>query len=152
MHPAKAGGTFAWSPSACVRIRHSGSLILAVAGLASASAMAQQLTGRPPSGKLPREVRMQTILHEAEQLARQAALPAAGLTRELANRGISIREDGRVHVEIVGPRGAKALSADDLKGFGGEVQSTWLHRTDAYVPVVQLTAGWTRWAARGPPR
>jgi hypothetical protein len=50
-----------------------------------------------------------------------------------------MRKDGKVHVEIVGPQGERALSASALAPFGGEIDRSWRHRVDAWVPLQRLS-------------
>jgi len=82
---------------------------------------------------------MQTILFDAEQLAAETTVPFVQLQQELGNQGITMDDIGRVHVEIVGPPGSKALSARVINQFGGEVTNTWLHRAEAWIPIGQLS-------------
>jgi hypothetical protein len=51
-----------------------------------------------------------------------------------------MRADGKVNVEIVGPPGSPALTTAALTPFGGEVDNTWRHRVEAWIPVEQLSA------------
>lgn len=60
---------------------------------------------------MPKELPMQSLLFDAEQMAAKTTLSITGLQQELEDRGITMDNNGRVHVEIVGPSGGKALSA-----------------------------------------
>ncbi|MBI4580495.1 MAG: hypothetical protein HY718_12380, partial [Planctomycetes bacterium] len=112
------------------------------------TAWAQNLQGKPgrhPAKNLP----LQSILYDAEahatgvlraaRAANQAA-PVAQLKRDLTARGLKLRDDAKVQVEIVGPEGAAALDPKVIAPLGGEVSSAWRNRVDGWVPVEALTA------------
>jgi hypothetical protein len=88
---------------------------------------------------MPKGLPMQSILFDAEQMAVEVPVPFTQLKRRLENRGITMDHKGRVHVEIIGPPGSKALSADVIAKFGGEVSNTWRHRVEAWIPIGQLS-------------
>ncbi len=93
----------------------------------------------PPEPAMPKDLPMQSQLYEAQQLAERLALRGAALRTALAERGLKLDSEDRIHVEIVGPSGTAAVDATLLDEFGARVDRTWLHRTDAWVPVDQLT-------------
>ncbi|MHC4675837.1 MAG: S8/S53 family peptidase [Planctomycetota bacterium] len=104
-------------------------------------ALAQRvLAQRAPKAMVPRmakDLRMQSALFDAEMDAR--LLPVAEARGVLGRRGIQMRKDGKVHVEIVGPQGGSALPASALLPFGGEVEGSWRHRVDAWIPLQRLS-------------
>ena len=92
---------------------------------------------------------MQSVLYDVEQAAAQRAPgPIAAFQQELAGRHLRLRDDNKIHVEIVGPEGAPALNLQAIARFGGELDDHGLvpgdgrfaSRTDAWIPVNQLTA------------
>lgn len=104
-------------------------------------ALAQRALGQqaphPPAPRMPKSLRMQSTLFEAEIDARSLAVAEArGL---LGRRGIRMRKDGKVHVEIVGSPGGTGLAASALAPFGGEVEGSWRHRVDAWIPLQRLS-------------
>jgi hypothetical protein len=121
-------------------------LCVALALLVS-MASAQQMAHAPPDGEqIPQAppqrkigLPMQTILFDAEQLAAQTTMFPVQLQQELADRGITVDDNGRVHVEIVGPPGSRALSAEVCDQFGGEVTNTWMNRVEAWIPIGHLS-------------
>jgi hypothetical protein len=68
------------------------------------------------------------------------SLTVRELQDELQLRYITLADDGAVHVEIIGPEGALAVTGDLVESFGGELESTWRHRAEAWVPAEQLSA------------
>lgn len=83
---------------------------------------------------------MQTILYEAELLARELG-PArrAELRLELRRRQTSLDDEGLVHVEVVGPRGEPPVPEEVLLESGATLRGTWRHRADVLAPVERLT-------------
>ncbi len=118
------------------------SLLLAALVAGPASSLAQLLGEPPPRTELPADVetRLRIVLYEAELAAAREGVTMAQLQQDLGRRGLEVRDDGKVHVEIVGPQGAKAIKAAQIAPFGGEVTNTWRHRIDAYLPIKQLSA------------
>jgi hypothetical protein len=113
----------------------------------TSGASAQQILQAPPNGEqIPQappgrkiDLPMQTILFDAERLAAETTVQFVQLQQELEDRGITMDDHGRVHVEIVGPPDSRALSASVIKPFGGEVTNTWLHRAEAWIPIGELS-------------
>ncbi len=120
----------------------SSTLIAIMASVAIlATAGAQDLKDSPRSPiKLAPDIRMQTILYEAEQLAAgRAADEFQTLQRELRDREITLSDDGKVHTEIIGPEGAAPLAAELIERVGGDITNTWRNRREAWVPIQRLT-------------
>jgi hypothetical protein len=67
------------------------------------------------------------------------ALPLAQRQEQLRQRGITMNDDGKVHVEIVGPEGSQALPASVITPFGAVVTNVWGRRLEAWIPMDQLT-------------
>ncbi len=111
---------------------------LLVAGVASA-ALGQQLPKPPPSA-MPEDLPMPTTLYDAQRFAARSPLAVADLIEAMRQRGVTMRDDRRVEVEIVGRRGSAAVGADTLARFGGEVVGTWRHRSHVWIPVDKLDA------------
>jgi hypothetical protein len=122
-------------------------LLCVTLALLVSMASAQQMAQAPPDGEqipqappgLKIDLPMQTILFDAEQLAAQTTMPLVQLRQEMEDRGITLDGNGRVHVEIVGPPGSRALSAEVIEKTGGEVTNTWLNRVEAWIPIGQLS-------------
>ena len=104
---------------------------------ASAQQESDQLPPPPDSGAA-KSLPMQSVLFEAAQLAKDTGASPLELRAELARRGITVDDNGRVHVEIVGPIGSPAVSQDAIALFGGAVSNTWRHRSDAWIPASRL--------------
>lgn len=117
---------------------------------------AQVVPVNPRPIEMPPDARMQSGLYKAEQLARKRfpllALEisdskageffpdvSAEVRQELERRQINLRNDLRVHVEIVGQPGGDPVSPALLRAVGAERHVTWRHRVDAWVPIHQLT-------------
>lgn len=119
------------------------SVLLAVAALAAViPTAAQDMKGPPPKPAMPRDLRMQSQLYDAETLAKTApnltaAIPALKASLEL--QSIKLDDSGRVLCEIVGPEGGTALSADVIKPFGAEVTGAWKNRAEALIPITSLS-------------
>jgi len=113
-------------------------LMLVVSGI-SAQQNGEQMPLPPPESKMPQDLPMQSILFGAEQLVADTKIPVAQLKNELENRGITMDEDGRVHVEIIGPPGGKSVSERVITQLDGKVTNTWRHRTEAWIPIGQLS-------------
>ncbi len=98
------------------------------------------LPATPPRITPPSGAPMQTILYEAELLARDLG-PArrAQLRQALDRRMIAMDADGLVHVEIVGPIGAEPVTAERMAESGARLQGTWRHRADVFAPVERLS-------------
>jgi len=91
---------------------------------------------------------MQSILYEAEEHARPViqaaraqnrALPILDLKQNMRTRGLRLRDDAKVQVEIIGPVGAGPIDPKVVAPFGGEITNTWQNRADLWVPVEALT-------------
>ncbi len=87
---------------------------------------------------MPDDLPMQSILYDAAWLSRSWDLSGEELADALLRRGIALRSDGKVHVEIVGPEGWPAIDRDLLAKFGADVDNIWRHRTDVWIPIGQL--------------
>lgn len=98
------------------------------------------LPANPPRIRPPLGAPMQSILREAELLARDLG-PArrTELELELRRRQISLDEDGLVHVEIVGPVGDAPVSEELVRKSGARLHGTWRHRADVFAPIERLT-------------
>lgn len=108
---------------------------------AFSEAWAQDLSQAPTARKPPPELRMQTILWDAEDLANDL-LPQGrdnDLKQELTRRGMVLRDDNKIQVEIIGQEGGAPVGPQMLEPFGGEISNVWRHRVDAWVPVVRLS-------------
>lgn len=104
-------------------------------------ALGQQLPPLPPPPppRMPKDLPMQSTLYDAEQLARTGRFSLNELQGELDLRGITLSDEGMVHIEIVGPSGSKGVSNAFVESFGGGVENRWRHRADAWIPVHELT-------------
>lgn len=54
-------------------------------------------------------------------------------------RGLTVDTQGRIFVEIVGPTGGKSVLPKLINKFGGQVGDSWRHRTEAWIPINQLS-------------
>jgi len=125
------------------RIKRSGVPALARAILVGASvpaAASGQLLPAPPEPSMSKTLPMQSILYDAERLSLAEGISPEQLADELGNRSIRLRDDGKVHVEVIGPPGAAAVANDVLEPFGGEIETVWRHRADGWIPVGKLSA------------
>src|SRR5262245_51596670 len=113
---------------------------LACSILAAVSTASGQLLLPPPAPEIPADLPIAAILYDAQQLASQRSLSINELRVALQQRGVQLRDDGKVHVEVVGPKGAIAVRADFLAPFGGEISSTWRRRADTWIPIDRLAA------------
>jgi hypothetical protein len=100
-------------------------------------ALSQQLPPPPPP-RMPKDLPMQSTLYDAEQLAATERLTLNQLKEQLGYRDITLSAEGLVHVEIVGPEGEEALSSSVITRLGGQVDTQWRHRLDAWVPIEEL--------------
>ncbi|MGI9015099.1 MAG: S8 family serine peptidase [Phycisphaerales bacterium] len=115
-------------------------LLAAAALLASAqAALAQDLPPEAPNS-IKTDLPMQTTLLEAERMALVPGADIDSVRTELAGRAITVREDGMVHCEVVGPENDEAITQDDLRMVNGEVTNRWRNRADVYIPITQLSA------------
>ena len=102
------------------------------------AARAQLLPQPPPPSRMPRDLRMHSVLWEAQtDLASKPLLDATERALELGRRGLTVHE-GRVHVEIVAPEGVDAGSRVNVAPFGGRVDRSYLNHVDAWVPPDRL--------------
>jgi len=83
---------------------------------------------------------LQSPLQDAERFAAIEQMPVSELQARFAKRGITLSDAGRVHVEIVGPKGAEPVAAEFVESFGGTVEGSWRHRVDCWLPVERLSA------------
>ncbi len=104
----------------------------------------QRVPPRHPAKSLP----MQSILYDAgthaEQIFQAAratnqAPPIAELKKNMAGRGLRMRDDAKIQVEIVGPAGAGPIDPKVVAPLGGEITNTWQNRADLWVPAEALT-------------
>ncbi len=106
------------------------------------SVAAQDIKGPPPKPAMPKELPLQSILFDVEQLAKAqpnlaAALPQLKVSLDL--QGINLDDAGKVLCEIIGPEGGAAISADVIAPFGGEITATWQRRAEALIPITALS-------------
>lgn len=125
--------TGAWFGRMGLRLSLAATIIL----LAMPGAAARPRDG--PTHQMPKDLPMQSILYDAEQVASRQVLSLTQLQQVMDNRGIALDDQGLVHVEIVGPEGGAALPAKAVEPFGGRVTNTWGRRTEAWIPVDQLS-------------
>jgi hypothetical protein len=138
-----------------------GSCLLGACSLAQAQVVGAapvSLPSNPAKVVLPEGASMQTILYEAQLFAGDLlpfalldVLPAGVSLRDIApvqfatvqdeldRRGISLRNDGRVNVEIIGQQGQPAVNAQLIEAVGGHFNGEWQHRRDVWIPIHQLT-------------
>lgn len=122
-------------------------IVLAALALGSVAAEAQDLAARPRRHSA-KGLRMHSALYDAQEYARplvqaaraqNQALPIQALKTNLRARGLNLRDDAKVQVEIVGPAGAAAVDPKVLARFGGEVSNSWQNRADTWIPVEAVT-------------
>ena len=109
--------------------------IAAAAGLVALamalSASAQDIKGPPPKPAMPKDLPLQSVLFDVEQLAKAQPNLAAALPRlksSLDLQSIKLDDAGKVLCEIIGPEGASAIPADVIAPFGGEITGERLER------------------------
>lgn len=117
-----------------------GLLVAVLLGWVTGASQGQQLPNPPAVNEAQRSLPLQSILLDAERRAAKESVDAKTLRETLAKSWITLREDGKVHVEIIGPADREAIAAEVLAGHGGEVSNTWRNRTEAWVPISQLSA------------
>ncbi|MEZ4652531.1 MAG: hypothetical protein R3E12_02730 [Candidatus Eisenbacteria bacterium] len=104
---------------------------------------AAQLLAPPPAPAMPKDLRMHSVLYDANRLVVDNTLSAAEAARRLTAIGLVVDQD-LVHVELVGPVGREALSAIDrstfVQRFRGRIDSAFEDRVDAWLPPDQLIA------------
>ncbi len=80
-----------------------------------------------------------STLLQIEDLAGSSEMSDEEFKQELKNRGFQADEQKRVFVEIVGPTGGDPVSLELINKFGGQVGDSWRHRTEAWIPISQLS-------------
>ena len=94
---------------------------------------------KPPPPQEPR-LPMDTQLWRAEaKYIEMARHDFEQVRDDFSRRGMRLRDDGRVHVEVVGPSGEDAIPASLVESVGGEVNLIWRHRADLWVPADRLS-------------
>ena len=101
------------------------------------STMAQDMAQAPVPPPLAKEIPMESTLYQAERIA--ARVPMPQLRETLADRGIPLRDDGMVYVDIAGPPEEEPLPLSLMAPFGVEFDEYWRGRVVAWVPVHQLS-------------
>lgn len=97
---------------------------------------AQDLPPAAPTAAPSVHTRMYTGFLNAQKLAE--TLDTERFIAEMRFRGITVREDRKVYVEIFGPEGGTAVTQSQLDPFGGEIFNTWRHQCTAFIPVDEL--------------
>ena len=107
-------------------IRRGAAVSLACALLTSQALVAGDLLGAPPPRAMPEDVPMHSVLYDAAAQIpmEESAAPGPDAVAAFADRGITLRDDGKVFVEIIGPDEEDALAQLDvprLESMGAEV-------------------------------
>lgn len=81
-----------------------------------------------------------STLLQIEELKNSSEMTEEEFEKEVTTiRGFTVDTQGRVFVEIVGPIGGEPVSPELINKFGGQVGDSWKHRTEAWIPINQLS-------------
>jgi len=98
----------------------------------------------PPLSKIVKtELPIDTKLWTLEQQMGKQELTAASITalqQTLVHRGITMDNNGKVHIAITAPEGSEPLTGEQLLPFGADIGSRGITRIEAWLPVHQLSA------------
>jgi hypothetical protein len=81
-----------------------------------------------------------STLLQIEDLAGSSGMSDEEFQQEIKNRGFQMDEQERVFVEVVGPTGGDPVSPELINKFGGQVGDSWRHRSEAWIPINQLSS------------
>ena len=111
--------------------------LLPLSFLLSGITVAQELPP-PPAPENPASLALDSNLFRAGQLANSSGLGALPLKVRLADRDIQMDEQGKIHVTVVGPEQALALSGSFVTAVGGVAEQSEWNRADAWIPADRL--------------
>ncbi|MBD3334767.1 MAG: hypothetical protein GF355_04570, partial [Candidatus Eisenbacteria bacterium] len=106
-----------------------------LAGTGPAAPAAEYEVPRRPADS---DLQIHQFLYEAMEMEAQGSVSNAELQAWLRARGARLDDLGRVHMEVIGAEGAPAVSAASLAPYGAELENSWRHRADVWVPLVEI--------------
>jgi hypothetical protein len=104
----------------------------------TAVASAQLVTVDPPPRPISKDIPIDVLFYELDQLDRTGDLTFDELRAEVDRRSINFTEDGRVHAELVGPKSAEPLPESVITTVGGRIEHHFGNQFEVWIPIDEL--------------